>query len=76
MTLFVKQLMSGQLSSREAETTDQGGSEPPKPKSGTDTARAHLAPKNPDKIGTFLRGLDGRAWRLEEGGVWTAEHGA
>jgi len=42
-----------------------------KPKSGSDTARAHLAPKKPDKTGTFLRGLDGRAWRFEEdAGKW------
>ena len=34
-------------------------------------ARAHLAPKNPDKTGTFLWGLDGRAWRFEEdAGKW------
>jgi hypothetical protein len=45
--------------------------QPPKPKSGSDTARAHLAPKNPDKTGTFLRGLDGRAWHFEEdAGKW------
>jgi hypothetical protein len=45
--------------------------EPPKPKSGSDTARAHLAPKSPAKTGTFLRGLDGRAWRFEEdAGKW------
>jgi hypothetical protein len=45
--------------------------EPPKPKSGSDTVRAHLASKNPDKTGTFLHGLDGQAWRLQEdAGKW------
>jgi hypothetical protein len=45
--------------------------EPPKPKKGSDTARAHLAPKKPDKTGTFLRDLDGRAWRFEgDVGKW------
>jgi hypothetical protein len=45
--------------------------EPLKLKSGSDSARAHLAPKNPDKTATFLWGLDGRAWRFEEdAGKW------
>jgi hypothetical protein len=41
--------------------------EPPKQKNGSGTARAHLALKTLDKTGTFLWGLDGRAWRFEAG---------
>jgi hypothetical protein len=45
--------------------------EPPKPKSGSDTARAHLASKSPNKTGTFLRGSDGRRWQFEaDAGKW------
>ncbi len=49
----------------------QHSSRSPKPKTGSDTARANFAPKNFDKTGTFLRGLDGRAWRFDEdAGKW------
>lgn len=43
--------------------------EPPKPKSGSDTARAHLASKNPHKTGTFLR--HGALRRMPASGGYT-----